>query len=272
MNRTASRRAAGSLGLALCGVLLLGCPSSGEIKTASETASLATLPTDAPGLFKVADEQSDLGMPKNALLAVEKAQQMPGVGASYDVQWRTARAYSELCEPESESDQKLGWAQQGMQAAKRAVEMEANRVEGHYYLAQLQGHLALLQKGETKTAIQQFLSAGEAAQKIDEKYDYGGPLRLIGVLYARAPREPVSIGDPEKAVKFLERAKACAPDFPPNQIYLAEALVLDERYADAEAALLAGKRALAQAKWAGKRAVWQELYSRVERKLKAKQN
>lgn len=119
--------------------------------------------------------------------------------------------------------------------------------------------------------LNQMVAESETAIKLDEKYDSGGPLRMLGTVYTRAPAPPVAIGDPEKGVQLLMRAVAVAADHPLNQIYLAEAQVADERYQDAEATLQKARKLLSDAKWNNKRSEWKDFLAKVERKLKAKQ-
>ena len=57
----------------------------------------------------------------------------------------------------------------------------------------------------------------------------------------------------------------------PNQMYLAEALIADERYPDAEAAIQTTRKLLADSKWDKRRAAWKDALSKIERKLRAKQ-
>ena len=262
-------------GLLLAGTLALSaCPPAADVKAGGSAFSVDALPADPTALLRAADEQDAAAAPRNSLAVLERAQKTQadwaaGPGA-YDLQWRMARAYAALSEPDG--DQRATTVPAGVQAAKRAIELQAERVEGHYYLAQLHGFSALLQKGETRGLVQSFVSEAEAAIKADEKFDAGGPLRILGVLYARAPKEPVSVGDPEKAVQYMKRAVAVAADYPPNQFFLAEAYVADERYGEAEAALATARKLLSDPKWDARRSSWRELLSRIERKLKAKQN
>lgn len=251
---------------------LFGCPPASDVKQ-PPTITEASLPTEPAALIKFADEQIALGGFKNAVTALERALQKnpdwAASKASFEAHYRLAHAYAELCEPDG--DQRVTFVSQGLTAGKKATELEPGRVEGHYFSAQLYGYAALSQKGETKAQVQQILNAAEAAMKADEKYDHGGPLRLLGTLYARAPKEPVSIGDTEKAVQYLRRAVTADDSFPPNHIYLADALIADERYPDAEAELQAAKRFLDDPRYASQRATWKELLGKVERKLRAKQ-
>jgi hypothetical protein len=55
--------------------------------------------------------------------------------------------------------------------------------------------------------------------------DQGGPLRVLGLLYVKAPSWPVGPGDLEAALELLRRAVRDYPDHPLNHLYLAYALV-----------------------------------------------
>jgi tetratricopeptide (TPR) repeat protein len=75
------------------------------------------------------------------------------------------------------------------------------------------------------------------AINIDERYDFAGPLRVLGILLLRTPGPPTSIGSPRKGLRLLQRAVELFPDYPENYLYLAEALRDNERPNDARAAL-----------------------------------
>lgn len=55
--------------------------------------------------------------------------------------------------------------------------------------------------------------------------DDGGPLRVLGLLYVKAPGWPIGPGDLEAALEILKRAVRDYPDHPLNHLYLAYALV-----------------------------------------------
>ena len=254
------------------------CPPAADVKTSEAKSAMnsAELPSDPAALIKLADEQLALGGVgyKNAQLAMEKAlantewaNQKPG----FDAHYRLARATAEQCTVDEGAACQASLPK-AMESARRAVELSSDRVEGHYYLAQLIGFSAQTQRGAyIKPMLKQMVDESEIAIKINEAFDSGGPLRMLGTVYTRAPAPPVAIGDPEKGVQLLTRAVAAAPDHPLNQIYLAEAQVADERYQDAEANIQKARKLLGDAKWNGKRSEWKDVLAKVERKLKAKQ-
>lgn len=258
--------------------LTAACPPAGEVKTGGAKAAIndAELPTDPTALIKLADEQFALGGVgyRNAQLAMEKAlsnAEFAGQKASFDAHYRLAQAAAGQCTIDEGTACQAGLPK-ALESARRAVELSSDRIEGHYYLAQLIGFSAQTQRGaDVKPMLTQMVSESDLAIKIDEKFDFGGPLRMLGTVYTRAPAPPVAIGDPEKGVQLLNRAVAAAPDYPPNVIYLSEAQIADERYQDAEASIQKARKLLADAKWASRRAEWKDVLAKVERKLKAKQ-
>jgi tetratricopeptide (TPR) repeat protein len=263
--------------VAALALALSGCASSPGVKNGGPTLNLQTLPAEPEALIKLADEQFEQGPTglRNAQAVMEKALQnteWAGSKAGYEGQWRLARAAAEQCAIE-EGAQCQAAVPGALAAAKKAVEQEPGRVEGHYYLAQLYGFSAHQQRGgDVKPLLMQLQSEADAAIKAGERFDNGGPPRVLGAIYAKAPAPPVAIGDPEKGVQYLKRAVEIAPDYPLNHILLGEAYIADERYQDAEAALQKARKLLADPKWQSYHDTWKAQLTTVERKLRAKQS
>lgn len=74
--------------------------------------------------------------------------------------------------------------------------------------------------------------------------DRAGPDRVLALLLLRAPGWPLGPGDSEEALEAARRAVAAFPDYAPNQLALAEALVAN---GEEEAGRDAARRALALA-------------------------
>lgn len=109
--------------------------------------------------------------------------------------------------------------------------------EAHYYRALCWGARAQARPLEGLPLVRRMLSAAERAAALDPSCEHGGPERLLGGLYLRAPAWPVSIGDPEQALEHLAKAVALDPRWPENHLLLAEALWNDERPLEARRAL-----------------------------------
>ncbi|CCO22184.1 tetratricopeptide repeat protein [Maridesulfovibrio hydrothermalis] len=71
------------------------------------------------------------------------------------------------------------------------------------------------------------------ASKLSPEVDFGGPDRMLGELYLKAPSPPISIGDLDKALEYYEKAVRLAPDFALNRLGYAKALLEDDETKDA---------------------------------------
>ena len=70
--------------------------------------------------------------------------------------------------------------------------------------------------------IQPIKNCVERVLKIDEGYFYGGPWRVLGRLYHKAPGFPFSIGDSKKSLECFEKALKFGPKFYLNHLFIAE--------------------------------------------------
>jgi tetratricopeptide (TPR) repeat protein len=142
----------------------------------------------------------------------------------YAAQWQAAQAFEFLAENETRTDSRRVAAQRGIVLARRARELKPDGVEGCYWFALDVGELADVDRAYGLDAVKEMETALERAIDLDERYDYAGPLRVLGVLRLRAPQPPTSIGSPRKGLQLLRRAVELFPDYPENYLYLAEAL------------------------------------------------
>lgn len=75
--------------------------------------------------------------------------------------------------------------------------------------------------GELLRTMLERLTGAEAA---DAGYDHAGPTRVRALVLIRAPGWPLGPGDPDAGLAAARRAAALQPEYPPNQLALAEAL------------------------------------------------
>jgi hypothetical protein len=147
----------------------------------------------------------------------------------YDALWRGARACAWLADEFTDKHERERFASHGIKYSKAAVTLEPKRVEGHYYLGINTGLAATTKTIGAYNLVPQVRDAAQAAVKIDEKFDHGGPLRLLGSVYAKAPPWPASIGDVDEGLKYLTRAVALGRDYPHNHLLYGQALAEDDR-------------------------------------------
>ena len=167
-----------------------------------------------------------------------------------------------LAERETDQDKREKLAGEGVAFAELALS-KGSEGDGavHYYLAANLGlavreHLTLAMdnlsrlEGEMKKALAQ-------SPEIDE----GGPLRLLGTLYIKAPAWPNGIGDRDKGYDLLERAVKKFPGHPLNHLFYAQAiLAVDDGDAPAlaKSEFMLGEKLLAQGNWGYSRPSWQK--------------
>lgn len=142
----------------------------------------------------------------------------------YAAQWEASEVLEFLASNETSPGLRRESARKGIVFARRARELEPDGVEGDYWFALNVGWLADVDRTYGLDAVGEMQAALKRAIELDERYDFAGPLRVLGILYLRTPQPPASIGSPRKGLQLLRRAVELFPDYPENYLYLAEAL------------------------------------------------
>ena len=129
-----------------------------------------------------------------------------------------------LGETAEDAEDKLAFYDEGVQCGEAAVGIDENSLEANFWLAVCYGAYGQ-EKGvmQSLALVQPIKKAAEKAAAIDGSYFYGGPWRVLGRLYHKAPGFPISVGSTKKAIECLEKAVAAGEKFFLNRIFLAEA-------------------------------------------------
>lgn len=114
-------------------------------------------------------------------------------------------------------------ARQGIDACRDVIAQQPKSVGGHYYLAMNLGQLARTKSLGALRIVTEMESEFLLARDLEEKFDFAGPDRNLGLLYLEAPGWPTSIGNRGKARQHLERAAALSPNYPENRLNLLNA-------------------------------------------------
>ena len=143
-----------------------------------------------------------------------------------------------LGEYAEDADDKLAFFKEGVECGKSGIEINEDSLESNFWLAVNSGSFGQ-EKGimQSLAMISPIKAAAEKALKLDETYFYGGPWRVLGRLYHKAPGFPFSIGSTSKAVEHLEKAVESGPKFFLNHLFLAEAYLSNRDQAQAKAHL-----------------------------------
>jgi len=155
------------------------------------------------------------------------------------VAWQLGRASFDWAEFATNEAQRTVLAQTGIAACRQALAHAPKSAPVHYYLAMDFGQLAEAEAPSLAAyrLVKEIEREFKAAMELDEKFDFAGPPRCLGLLYRDAPGWPISIGSKRKSRELLDRAAALAPDYPENQLNLAESHLRWHQSAEAETAL-----------------------------------
>ena len=167
-----------------------------------------------------------------------------------------------LAEREANQENREKLAAEGVGFAEAAL-VEGGNGDGavHYYLAANLGlavreHITLAME-----SLDRLESEMKQAVALSPDIDDGGPLRLLGALYLKAPAWPNGIGDNDKALELLEKAVKEHPGHPLNHLFYAQALweegdEVSLNQSKSEFAL--GEKLLAEGNWGYSKEPWEK--------------
>jgi len=195
--------------------------------------------------------------------------------AETNAAWQLARACFDLADLATNKTQRAALADEGIAACRQALARESNSAPAHYYLGMNLGQLAQTRGLSALGLVNQMERAFSRARELDERFDWAGPDRNLGLLYRDAP-SVVSVGSRKKAREHLGRAVKLAPQYPENRLNLAEACLHwgDLRGSRRELAALELVWPLARSNltgvaWIGSWSDWEPRLQRLKRKLEA---
>lgn len=126
-------------------------------------------------------------------------------------------------------NKKSKFANEGISLSQKAIDFDKSRVEGFYYRAISLGLFAQQNKLLAKNSMTQIRRDLTIAIDINPTFDYGGPYRVLGALYLRAPGPPAGVGSKRKAIFHLEEAYKISEDYPENLLFLAESYIKKDK-------------------------------------------
>ncbi|WP_338636381.1 hypothetical protein [Spirobacillus cienkowskii] len=149
----------------------------------------------------------------------------PVLPENFNINWKVARLVyfnaNFILPEQTTKDEKLSLLQYGYNLGIKAKELNPSRVEGFYWYAINLGSYGL-EKG-IFTALKNAKPGRDAlleAAKIDAKYHWCGPLRILGRYYQEVPGGLISFGDKKIANEYFLKAIETCPNFRVNTMYL----------------------------------------------------
>lgn len=139
----------------------------------------------------------------------------------YLVLWEAARTCVWLGNYGPDDKQK-DYVMQGITYANTAVKVNPEGIEGLFYDGALAGKLAELDISYGPDGMTTLMDRMKQLIDMNSTFIYGGPDRVLGITYMRAPGDPIGPGDWKLAEKHLKKALDYDPNWPENQLYYAE--------------------------------------------------
>ncbi|MEI9963236.1 MAG: hypothetical protein WDM76_19625 [Limisphaerales bacterium] len=147
--------------------------------------------------------------------------------------WQFARACYDWADFAKNDKERAAIANQGIAACRPLIARGLKLAAAHYYLAMNLGQLARTESVGALKLVKEMEYEFKLASGMDERFDYAGPARNLGLLYREAPTWPISIGSGRQARDWLEHAAALAPDYPENLLNLTESYLKWRKRAEA---------------------------------------
>jgi len=191
--------------------------------------------------------------------------------------WQLGRACFDRAEFPRDKAERARVAEEGIAACSNAVARQPNLAAAHYYLAMNLAQLARTRWLGALPLLGRMEKEWKTSLALDEKFDYAGADRNLGLLYRDSPGWPVSLGDAAKARRHLLRAVELSPNLPENHINLIESYLAWGEYSAAASAVEklrrlwpAARKELTGEYWEDAWKDWTPRLSKIESRLKQK--
>jgi len=201
-------------------------------------AASAALAQDPGPLIRQSDElyteRADLAKAKEALAKLEEA--LTAGEDAYSAYWRMARLEYWIGDHTANGEAKKKLFLQGVEHAKRAVELDPDKADGHFWLGVCYGVYGEA-KGVLKSLalVKPIKAAMRRVLEIDPAYDRGGADRVLGRVFHEVPR--IAGGSEKTSLEHLLKSVEYGPRVGLNLLYLADTYISLDRVEDARKTL-----------------------------------
>lgn len=144
--------------------------------------------------------------------------------AGFASAWKFAAASFDWAEFAATDSDRETLALQGIAAAQKAIELQPQSPEGHFYLGLNNGQLARTKTIGALKLVKEMERHFKKSIDLDPNFNHAAAHRSLGMLYLDAPGWPTSIGSKTKARQHLRKALELAPAHPDNHLTWLEAL------------------------------------------------
>lgn len=171
-------------------------------------------------------QRADLAKAKEALAKYQEA--LLKGDNNYESYWKMAKAEYWIGGHEPEDKAKKAAFQMGIYYGKKAVALEPEKPDGHYWLGVNYG-LYGEAKGVLKSLslVKPIKAEMNKVVALDRSYEFGGADRVLGRVYFKLPG--FAGGSKSKSLEHLIKSKEYGPNDATTRMYLAEThLALDQ--------------------------------------------
>jgi tetratricopeptide (TPR) repeat protein len=216
--------------LTICAIGLVAAPALAAGHPRPGPAVQASTMDDPAALYA---QREDLAKARRAAdLWAAALKQNP---KSYETAWQLAMARYWLGNHVPEAERRQHY-EAGIEAAKAAIALEPNKVEGHFWMSANTGMMAesfgIMAGLKYRKPVRE---EAEKAIKIDGAYRHGAAYRILGRWYFKVPG--LFGGNKDKSVENFRKALAYNPNSPVTNYLFAETLLDMGKKAEAKAAL-----------------------------------
>jgi len=159
---------------------------------------------------------------ETAVQALELYQQaLGGDSSKYEAYWKIARVQYYIGQHTPGKKDKQRIFSQAVYSAQKAIELEPEKPDGHYWLGVNHGVFGEA-KGVLKSLslVKPIKAAMNKVIELDRAYGDGGPDRVLGRVYFKLPG--MAGGDKEKSLEHLLKSIEYGPDDAVTRLYLGE--------------------------------------------------
>jgi tetratricopeptide (TPR) repeat protein len=217
----------------MIGGLILAVSSCTSRSSDPIAAPLATEKVPIEELIKRADkayeQRSDLAQVREALALLRNARTADF--QNYDVTWRLARADYYLGAHSPVERERDNAFRDGVEMGEAAVKLQDGKPDGHFWFGANMGGRAKASSLSGLADAEDIRREMQTVIKLDEKFGSGSAYMVLGQVDLELPR--LMGGDPQDAVKNLEKGLTFGPDNSLLRLHLAEAYLATGRNADA---------------------------------------
>ncbi len=202
---------------AVIGILFMAALAA--LAASAQTPTTSSLNQQGDDLYT---QRADLAKAREAQAKYEAA--LAANEDAYGSRWRLARVLYWIGDHTKDNDAKKQLFQQGIEHAKKAIELGPDKADGHFWLGVCYGVYGEA-KGVLKSLslVKPIKEEMRRVLEIDPAYDRGGADRVLGRVFHEVPG--IAGGSEKKSLAHLLKAVEYGPRVGLNLLYLSDTYV-----------------------------------------------